>query len=132
MLAELCIEHGDILDLEYEMRTEEGMKRLLTGSVEPQRDYTAGGEWMPARENESDPLAIKDKDMDKMTNPELIGSLARVDMAIYRINGYRERLNEEKTRIENDAKALYHKNEFGEKRLKTLKERHKYLKSRMQ
>ncbi|KAL7764889.1 hypothetical protein ACKLNR_006034 [Fusarium oxysporum f. sp. zingiberi] len=35
MLAEVCAEHGEILDLEYEMRTKAGMERLLTGREKP-------------------------------------------------------------------------------------------------
>ncbi|EXL96316.1 hypothetical protein FOIG_11278 [Fusarium odoratissimum NRRL 54006] len=40
-----------------------------------------------------------------------------------------ERLSGEKSRIDNDAKTLCHKKEFAEKRLNTLNEKRKYLKS---
>ncbi|KAG4280555.1 hypothetical protein FPRO06_11888 [Fusarium proliferatum] len=92
MMAELCTKHGDLFDVEFEMRTEEGMKRLLTANVEPPRDYTAGGDRPPARANVADPLFIQDEDMDKMTDPEMISTLAEVDMAISRINEWKERL----------------------------------------
>lgn len=81
-MAELCTKHGDLFDVEFEMRTEEGMKRLLTGNVDPPRSYAAGRDKPPARANVADPLFIQDEDMDEMTDPEMISTLAEVDMAI--------------------------------------------------
>nr|RBR00775.1 hypothetical protein FVER53263_11013 [Fusarium verticillioides] len=129
MLAEFCTEHGDILDVEYEMRTEGGMKRLLTGKVKPQQEYTSGEEKVAARVSVLDPLRIEEQDMDKITDPKQISTLAGVDMAISRINAYRERLDSERTRLENDAKALFHEKEFAEKRLKALNEKRGYLRT---
>ncbi|KAG5807860.1 hypothetical protein H9Q74_007654 [Fusarium xylarioides] len=129
MLAEVCTEHGDILDVEYEMRTEEGMKRLLTGRAKPQREYMPGEERMAAHSNVHNTLFIKDEDMDKMTDPKLISTLVGIDLAISRINEYRERLAGERTRIDNDAKTLCQKKEFTEKRLNILTEKRGYLKS---
>ncbi|KAG9497306.1 hypothetical protein J7337_012101 [Fusarium musae] len=132
MLAEFCTEHGDILDVEYEMRTEEGMKRLLTGNVKPQQEYRSGEEKVAARVSVLDSLPIEDQDMDKMTDPKQISTLAGVDMAISRINAYRERLDSERTRLENDVKALCHDKEFAEKRLKALNEKRGYLRTEKQ
>ncbi|PNP86628.1 hypothetical protein FNYG_00018 [Fusarium nygamai] len=129
MLADICTEHGDILDVEYEMRTEEGLKRLLTGRVKPQREYISGEERMAAHSNVPSTLFIKDEDMDKMTDPTLISTLVGIDLAISRINEYRERLAVERTRIDNDAKTLCQKKEFTEKRLNMLTEKRGYLKS---
>ncbi|KAF5703626.1 hypothetical protein FMUND_12919 [Fusarium mundagurra] len=129
MLAEVCTEHGDILDVEYEMRTEEGMKRLLTGRVKPQREYISGEERTAAHSNVHNTLFIKDEDMDKMTDPSLISTLVGIDLAISRINEYRGRLAVERTRIDNDAKTLCQKKEFTEKRLNMLTEKRGYLKS---
>ncbi|KAF5529301.1 hypothetical protein FMEXI_14234 [Fusarium mexicanum] len=74
-LAEVCTEYGDILDVEFEMRTEEGMKRLLTGKVKPQEPYRSGDEKMAARVNMLNSLFIKDQDMDKLTDPKQISTL---------------------------------------------------------
>ncbi|CVK98019.1 uncharacterized protein FMAN_12156 [Fusarium mangiferae] len=128
-MAELCTNYGDIFDVESEMRTEEGMKRLLTGSVEPPRDYTAGRERTAARADVSDPLFFKDEDMDKMTDPELLSTLAGVDLAISRIDAWKERLKREKDRIHDDTEALHLKRDFAKDRLKSLKEKRGYLKS---
>ncbi|KAI3577753.1 hypothetical protein IWW34DRAFT_624226 [Fusarium oxysporum f. sp. albedinis] len=78
----------DILDLEYEMRTEAGMKCLWTGSVKPKREYTSAEENMTTSANEHDSLAIADQDMDKITDPKQSSTLAGVEMAISRIEGY--------------------------------------------
>ncbi|KAF5596622.1 uncharacterized protein FSUBG_8770 [Fusarium subglutinans] len=129
MLAEVCTEHGDILDVEFEMRTEEGMKRLLTGKMKSQQLYTSGEEKMAARVNMLNSLFIKDQDMDKMTDPTQISTLAGVDMAISRIDAYRERLDSERIRLRNDFKALCHKKDFADKRLKALSEKRGYLAS---
>ncbi|EGU82598.1 hypothetical protein FOXB_06890 [Fusarium oxysporum f. sp. conglutinans Fo5176] len=120
-----------ILDLEYEMRTEGGLARLLTGREKPKGKYRSGGERMTARAHVPDPLFINGQDIDKITDPKLISSLAGTDMAISRIKVYRERLNGEKTRIDN-AKTLCHKKEFADKRLNTLNEKRQYLKSQKQ
>ncbi|EMT62761.1 hypothetical protein FOC4_g10006399 [Fusarium odoratissimum] len=77
----------------------------------------------------TDALSIMNLDIDKITNPKLISTLAGMDMATSRIKVYRERLSGEKSRIDNDAKTLCHKKEFAEKRLNTLNEKRKYLKS---
>ncbi|KAF5645837.1 uncharacterized protein FTJAE_2267 [Fusarium tjaetaba] len=132
MSVGFCTEHGDILDVEYEMRTEEGMKRLLTGKVKSQQDYTSGEQRVAARVSVLDPLTIEDQDMDKLKDPKQISTLAGVDMAISRINTYRERLDSERTRLENDAKALCLQKEFAEKRLKALNEKRVYLRSEKQ
>ncbi|EWZ97107.1 hypothetical protein NW765_010497 [Fusarium oxysporum] len=87
-LDEGCTDHGDILDLEYEMRTEAGMKCLWTGSVKPKREYTSAEENMTTSANEHDSLAIADQDMDKITDPKQSSTLAGVEMAISRIEGY--------------------------------------------
>lgn len=128
-MPELCTKHGAIFDVESEMRTEEGMKRLVTGSVEPPRDYTAGGERMVARANVSDPLFFKDEDIDKMTDPDLISTLAGVDMAISSINAWKERLKVEKDRIAYDTETLNLKKAFAKDRLKSMKHRRGHLKS---
>lgn len=78
------------------MRTEGGMERILTGREKPRGEYTSGEEGMTARANVPNPLFIKDQDIDKITDPKLISTLAGIDMAISRIKGYRERLNGEK------------------------------------
>ncbi|EXK34577.1 hypothetical protein FOXG_13584 [Fusarium oxysporum f. sp. lycopersici 4287] len=96
LLDEGCTDHGDILDLEYEMRTEAGMKCLLTGSVKPKREYTTAEENMTTSANEHDSLAIADQDIDKITDPKQSSTLAGVEMAISRIEGYGERLEAEK------------------------------------
>lgn len=96
LLDEGCTDHGDILDLEYEMRTEAGMKCLLTGSVKPKREYTSAEENMTTSANEHDSLAIADQDIDKITDPKQSSTLAGVEMAISRIEGYGERLEAEK------------------------------------
>ncbi|PNP61698.1 hypothetical protein FNYG_13587 [Fusarium nygamai] len=132
MLAEVCTEHGEILGLELETRTEGGMKRLLAGNVKPRREHTSAGETMTASANKPNPLVITDQDIEKITDPKLISTLAGLDMAISRTNLYREKLNGEKTRIDNDAKALCHKKEFADKRLNILNEKHEYLKSQKQ
>ncbi|KAF5641636.1 hypothetical protein F52700_3276 [Fusarium sp. NRRL 52700] len=129
MLAEICTEHGDLLDVEYEMRTEEGVNRLLTGNVKPQQQHTSKEERMKARVDVLNSLCIKDEDMDEFTNPNQISTLAGVDMAISRINAYRERLDSARTRLDNDAKVLCHKKEFADKRLKALNEKRGYLRS---
>ncbi|SCO09704.1 uncharacterized protein FFB20_13884 [Fusarium fujikuroi] len=129
MMAELCTKHGDLFDVEFEMRTEEGMKRLLTGNVEPPRDYTAGGDKPPARANVADPLFIQDEDMDEMTDPEMISTLAEVDMAISRITEWKERLQIEKNRLDYDANTLFFKQHFAKGRLKSLMENREHLKS---
>ncbi|KAF5985025.1 hypothetical protein FBULB1_3101 [Fusarium bulbicola] len=129
MLAEVCTEYGDILDVEFEMRTQEGMKRLLTGKVMPQEPYTSGEERMAARVNMLNSLFIKDQDMDKMTDPKQISTLAGVDMAISRIDAYRERLDSERMRLGNDFKALCYKKDFADKRLMALSEKRGYLTS---
>ncbi|KAF5985151.1 hypothetical protein FCOIX_2232 [Fusarium coicis] len=132
VLAEFCTEYGDILDVEYEMRTEEGMKRLLIGKAKPRHEHTSGEEKVAARVSVLDRLPIEDQDMDKMTDPKQISTLAGVDMAISCINAYRERLGSERTRLENDAKALCLQKEFAEKRLKALNEKRGYLRSEKQ
>ncbi|KAK2687765.1 hypothetical protein QWA68_013234 [Fusarium oxysporum] len=114
-----------------EMRTEGGLARLLTGREKPKGKYRSGGERMTARAHVPNPLFINDQDIDKITDPKLISSLAGTDMAISRIKVYRERLNGEKTRIDN-AKTLCHKKEFADKRLNTLNEKRQYLKSQKQ
>ncbi|KAJ4030025.1 hypothetical protein NW761_011606 [Fusarium oxysporum] len=131
IMTEICVEHGKILDLEYEMRTEGGLARLLTGREKPKGKYRSGGERMTARAHVPNPLFINDQDIDKITDPKLISSLAGTGMAISRIKVYRERLNGEKTRIDN-AKTLCHKKEFADKRLNTLNEKRQYLKSQKQ
>ncbi|ENH75853.1 hypothetical protein FOC1_g10002990 [Fusarium oxysporum f. sp. cubense race 1] len=131
MLAEICAEHGEILGLEYETRTEGGFERLSTGREKPKGNYRSGEERMTARAHVLNPLFINDQDIRKITDPKLTSSLAGTDMAISRIKVYRERLNGEKTRIDN-AKTLCHKKEFADKRLNTLNEKRQYLKSQKQ
>ncbi|KAH7215285.1 hypothetical protein DER44DRAFT_855534 [Fusarium oxysporum] len=104
----ICWTHGEILDLEYEMCTEGGLERLLTGREKPKGKYRSGEERMTARAHVPNPLFINNQDIDKITDPTLISSLAGTDMAISRI------------------KTLCHKKEFADKRLNTLNEKRKF------
>ncbi|KAF4953261.1 hypothetical protein FGADI_6127 [Fusarium gaditjirri] len=111
MLAEFCAEHGELLDLEYEMRTERGLECLLTGKVKLQREDMSVDKTMKALAIEPGALFITDQD------------------AISRINGYRERLDGEDIRIDDDAKILCCKKQFAEERLNMLTKKREYLKS---
>ncbi|KAF9770149.1 hypothetical protein IL306_012332, partial [Fusarium sp. DS 682] len=93
--SQACTEYGDILDVAYALTMNGGKELLLSGADKPPREAPGAEEIQSAPPDKPEDIIMGKQDIDKLTDPKEIHTLAGVELAISRIEKFDVSLNTE-------------------------------------